>query len=142
MGKLTAGVILAVALAGCRQAAPAVAPAPSGSCLTGQAPMIRDALTFGLSIPGGGMVSDSAWDGFLAELVTPAFPSGFTVLAANGQWREASGLVAREPSRVIIAIHPASAEADASLERIKGEYLRRFRQEAVMWERSSACVGF
>jgi hypothetical protein len=104
--------------------------------------MVRDALTFGLSIPGGAMVSDSAWDGFLADLVTPAFPSGFTVLTAHGQWREASGYVAREPSRVVITIHPASAEADASLEQIRREYLRRFRQEAVMWERSSACVGF
>jgi hypothetical protein len=120
-----------------------VMPAPSGvACLTGQESMIRDALTFGLSIPGGGMVSDSAWDAFLAERVTPAFPSGFTVLSANGQWREATGVVAREPSRVIVVIHPPSHGADSSLAGIRSEYMRRFRQEAVMWERTSACVGF
>lgn len=103
---------------------------------------MRDALTFGLSIPGGATVTEGDWDAFLADQVTPAFPSGFTVLSAAGQWREATGNIAREPSRTVIVLHPPSAEADRKLEEIKREYMRRFQQEAVLWERTAACVGF
>jgi hypothetical protein len=40
--------------------------------------------------PGRSMVSDDAWEKFLAEVVTPLFPDGFTILGGRGQYREAS----------------------------------------------------
>lgn len=119
-----------------------VAVASPINCQPNQTVMVRDALTFGRSIPGGGMVSDSAFDAFLAAEVTPAFPSGFTVMEANGQWRETSGKIAREPSRVLVVLHPEKREADSSLEQIRRAYMQQFSQEAVMWERTAGCVSF
>ena len=93
---------------------------------------VADRLFFGRSIPGGGLVSDSAWSAFMAEVVTPRFPDGLTVWRADGQWLEAGGVLARESSMVVEVAHPASEAADASLRAIAEEYKRRFRQEAVM----------
>jgi hypothetical protein len=104
--------------------------------------MVREALYFGQSTPGGGMIADSAWEQFLAERVTPAFPAGFTILAASGQWREASGHVTREPSRILVIVHPPDPGTDSTLRALRAEYIKRFSQEGVMWERSSACVSF
>src|SRR5262245_20410541 len=42
----------------------------------------RTELYFGRSIPGGGQVSDNEWEKFLADVVTPRFPDGFTILNA------------------------------------------------------------
>lgn len=97
-----------------------------------QSDTVADQLFFGRSIPGGGTVSDSAWSGFLREVVTPRFPAGLTVLQAYGQWREDDGRIAREESMVLEIVHPAGPAADADLREIAEEYKRRFRQEAVM----------
>src|SRR5947209_19923987 len=64
-------------------------------------------LFFGLSRPDGGVVSEAEWRAFLADAVTPRFPAGFTVVAAEGQWRdEASAAVLRETSRILLIVHP------------------------------------
>ena len=104
--------------------------------------MVRDALFFGQSIPGGGLIAEGEWERWLAEQVTPAFPSGFTVLAASGQWREATGAIAKEPTRILVLVHPPSAGTDSTLRGIKADYMQRFLQEAVMWERTAACISF
>jgi len=62
----------------------------------------RTELYFGRSIPGGGMVSDDEWDKFLAEVVTPRFPNGFTILKATGQYRETNGTIDKEPSEIMV----------------------------------------
>lgn len=122
---------------------PSVTAGPAAvACASGQAAMIRDALFFGQSIPGGGMIAEHEWEAFLAEQVTPAFPSGFTILDASGQWREATGTIAKEPTRILVLLHPPSAGTDSTLRGIKADYMQRFRQEAVLWERTTACISF
>jgi hypothetical protein len=103
---------------------------------------VSDRLFFGRQIPGGGSVSDPDWTAFLAEVVTPRFPHGFTVLRGDGQWMGADGAVVSEPSFVVEIDHPRSAAADAALDEIAAEYKRRFRQEAVMRVRTRAEVRF
>jgi hypothetical protein len=78
----------------------------------------------------------------VSTTVTPLFPAGLTAFTASGQWREASGRVRSEPSRVVILIHDLSGGADESVRQIIAKYRERFRQEAVMWERSQTCVSF
>ena len=56
------------------------------SALSGCGERVHDRLFFGLGTPDG-IVSDDAWVRFLAEIVTPRFPNGLTVVDANGQWR-------------------------------------------------------
>jgi len=45
--------------------------------------LVRDTLYFGLSIPGGGEVSEADWRHFESDDLTRAFPKGFTVLDAR-----------------------------------------------------------
>ncbi|HZW06836.1 MAG TPA: DUF3574 domain-containing protein [Phycisphaerales bacterium] len=108
---------------------------PHGRCAadpSGSRTLTRTELYFGLSIPGGGHVSPSDWQTFVDESVTPGFPDGLTVIDATGQWREASGTITREPTRILILLHEPSRDVDAKIERIRNDYKQRFRQEAVM----------
>ena len=93
-------------------------------------------------MPGGGEIPVAEWDDFLATAVTPLFPAGLTAFTATGQWREASGRIRSEPSRVVILIHDLSSAANESIQQIITRYRERFHQDAVMWERSQACVSF
>ncbi|HYD00847.1 MAG TPA: DUF3574 domain-containing protein [Phycisphaerales bacterium] len=122
----TATVAISLA-AGCHCPYRAESFSPGARCLT------RTELYFGLTIPGhGGTVTDDQWQGFIDGTVTPLFPDGLTVINAAGQWREASGTIAREPTRIIILLHEPTPQIDAKIERIRGDYKQRFNQEAVM----------
>jgi Protein of unknown function (DUF3574) len=122
------GVLMLLApLAACQ----VVRPDASATRSDAQA-RIADRLYFGRSIPGGGMVSDEEWSKFLAEFVTPRFPAGLTVWHAEGQWREATGHIAQEPTIVIELIHERDAASETAIQEIVKEYRTRFRQEAVM----------
>ena len=88
----------------------------------------------GMSIPGGAMVSDEAWEKFLADFVTPLFPDGFSILSGRGQYREASGTIAKEPSHVLVFLYKKADRKAAGLkvEQIRSEYKKRFAQESVL----------
>ena len=94
----------------------------------------RTELYMGMSIPGGSMVSDDAWEKFLAEVVTPLFPDGFTILGGRGQYREASGTIAKEPSHVLVFLYRKADRkaAGVKIEQIRAEYKKRFAQESVL----------
>lgn len=103
---------------------------------------VTERLYFGRAIPGGGMVSDEEWSVFVAEVVTPRFPDGMTIHAANGQWREASGNIVREPVMIIEILHPRGDAADRAIDEIIRAYREKFRQEAVLRVRGRARVSF
>lgn len=103
----------------------------AAACQT-QDRMVRTELFFGLSRPDGGMVSQREFSAFVDEVITPRFPQGLTILAGDGQWREKSGNIAHEPSRIVILVHADDRESDRSIEEIRESYKSRFRQEAVM----------
>jgi hypothetical protein len=115
-------LVSALVLAGC--ASVATNPASSPSQL--------DRLYFGRAIANTGVVTDSAWSGFLRDVVTPRFPEGITVLRAEGQWRGANGSIVREPSFVLEVIHQRTPATETALTEIIAEYKRRFLQEAVL----------
>lgn len=101
---------------------------------------VADRLYFGLAIPGGGMVSDSAWRAFLSDVVTPAFPEGLTVYRTEGQWLDPRGNLVKEPGVVVEVHHPRGVPADSVFERVATEYRVRFRQDAVLRTRTPAQV--
>ena len=76
---------------------------------------------------------------FVASVVTPRFPGGFSVWEARGEWRSAGGSIAREKSFVLNVVHPPGHGADESLASIVAAYKERFAQEAVLRVRSPAC---
>ncbi|MDP1862246.1 MAG: DUF3574 domain-containing protein [Gemmatimonadaceae bacterium] len=123
---------LTLTLAGCGRLPRPTTPVPSAGVA-----VVADRLFFGRNIPGGGTVSDSAWSAFLAEVVTPRFPAGFTVFRAEGQWRGADGAVEREASFVLEVHHPQGLPSDSVFAAIGTEYCRRFRQEAVLHARAA-----
>jgi len=132
---------IAVAAAGCA-ANPAPSPTAALSCTAGDTLLVRETLYFGRSRPGGGTVSDAEWKSFLAEVVTPRFPSGLTVQEASGQWKSASGAAEQERSEIITLYHPDTEASRQSIHEIALEYKRRFQQEAVLRERSPTCARF
>ena len=138
--RLTLIALMVTVLAGC-SALPSVSTA-GRTCGTGFDAFERDTLFFGRAIPAGGQVSDAQWTGFLDTTVTPAFPQGLTVLDAVGQWRGASGGVVREPSKLVVLLHPRSEKDDAAITGIIDTYRKNFGQEAVLQERQSVCVRF
>ena len=126
--RCAAAALLAL-LAGCAMPAPRCAGLPG-------VPMFAAELFFA-------KVDAAAWRGFLAEVVTPAFPSGFTVLEGQGQWRgRADGRIVSEPSMVIIVEAAPSAATLAALEAIRAEYRQRFAQESVGLALTESCASF
>lgn len=94
----------------------------------------RTELYMGMSIPGGGTVRGDDWEKFLSEIVTPLFPDGFTVLDGRGQYREASGKIAKEPSHVLVFLYKKTDRKAASvkIESIRNQYKKTFAQESVL----------
>ena len=111
------------------------AQARAESCRPGARPMAKVELFLGAVGPA------AAWRRFLAEVVTPRFPEGLTVLEGSGQWRGPRGLV-REPTRILLVFYAPDATSDARIETIRRLYKRRFAQRSVLRADSSACVEF
>jgi hypothetical protein len=141
--RSTAILPILLAAAACASAgAGTAAGGASPAALSRDTSWVSDVMYFGMSIPGGGVVSDSAFDGFVRDVVTPRFPEGLTMWAAHGQWRGAERRIVREDSRVIQVVHPPTAVADSAVEAIAVEYKRRFAQESVLRVRSRVEVRF
>ncbi len=130
--KPASGLLLAALLAGC-------AASSGQTCPTGLKPMTSADLYFGLSIPGGGAVSEAEWQRFVDEEITPRFPDGLTITDAKGQWRDASGIV-REPSKHLFVIK-ASGDAD-KLAAVRAAYRARYHQDSVLLVETPVCGSF
>jgi hypothetical protein len=131
--RSSAGIGAVAILAGCMAVStlpgePATAPRAASTA----GPAISQRLYFGRSIPGGGSVSEGEWNSFLAEVVTPRFPAGFTVWRAEGQWQGDDGVIVREATFVLEVIHAPVETAELAVREIVSEYRQRFQQEAVL----------
>ena len=94
----------------------------------------RTELYFGTDKPGGGKVSADEWDKFLETEVTPRFPEGFTVLEGYGQFKDSSGRIVREASKILVLFYPKKQRAAVNLkvEELRGKYKKLFNQESVL----------
>lgn len=126
-GPVAAGFLAALALSAC-----ATLP-PSDGALA-----VADRLYLGGASPRG-PISETEWEQFVAEVVTPLFPDGLTLWRARGQWRGADGVITREEVLVIEVLHTGDAQQDARLDQVAESYRQRFSQEAVL--RSTARVN-
>ncbi|MEN9768364.1 MAG: hypothetical protein RLZZ32_2324 [Cyanobacteriota bacterium] len=87
---------------------------------------VKTELYFGGTQLGGGLVSDADWSSFLAKVVTPAFPQGLTVYDAYGQIQQANGKIRRQPTRVVVIVHPRQPNREASFSSVIEAYQRQF----------------
>jgi hypothetical protein len=88
-----------------------------------------------------GAVSEAEWASYLEKDVTPLFPDGLTAIDASGQWREPSGTISREKSKLLVLI---VFDAPAHLPKVKkivDTYLTRFHQQAVLRTEHAVCAG-
>jgi hypothetical protein len=95
---------------------------------------LRTELYFGTDIPGGGKILAEDWDKFLEAEVTPRFPDGFTVLESYGQYKDSSGKIVRESSKVLVLLY-SKKQRDAvntKIEEIRTAYKKQFNQESVL----------
>lgn len=99
--------------------------------LPGCTPQIMTRMYFGLHSPQG-EVSEPQWKSFLADQITPLFPSGLTVLSGNGQWRSAQGTVVPEESRIVEIVHQNEAGVAGKIKAITQLYKSSFSQESVL----------
>ena len=94
---------------------------------------LRTELFFGRDKPTGGTVSEEEWQKFVADIVTPRFPDGFTVDDALGQYLDGKTLV-REKSKQLILIYPRKLKTLSSrkIEEIRASYIKAFDQRSVL----------
>jgi hypothetical protein len=111
--------------------------------LPSEKPMIEIQLFFGRDIPGGSEVSDAEWANFAATVITPAFPDGFSVTDAKGQWRDsATGKTVREPSEIVMVVAPQSPALAPKIGKIADAYRARFHQQSVGIVTRPGCAAF
>jgi hypothetical protein len=113
-------LVVLLALAGC-------AAAPS---------MVSDRLFFGRAIPGGGEVTEAQWNSFVAEVIVPRFPEGFSLWRGSGHWRGDDGAAVSEQTCVLEVYHRPDPAVDAKLDEIARTYRQRFNQDAVILVRT------
>lgn len=101
-----------------------------------------DRLFFGRSIPGGGEVTEAQWKAFVADVIAPRFPEGFTVWRGSGHWKGDDGADVSEQTCVLEVLHGSDPAADSKLEDIARAYRTRFNQDAVLRVRSPADLTF
>jgi hypothetical protein len=106
-----------------------------------QPTLVEDTLYFGLSTPQG-PVTPAQWGAFLSQEVTPRFPDGLTAWDAKGQWKDNQGKIGKEPTKVLLLIHPDSDAEDKAIQVIIDIYKKEFHQESVMRVRSRPEVHF
>jgi len=106
--------------------APAVSLSPASAQTAGPG-HIETHLYFGLGDPDGDAVTQDEWMGFVAEVITPRFPDGLTILTAYGQSRaQGAEEVVQEDTRLLIIVHEATPEDAERLEEIKRAYEDQF----------------
>ncbi len=100
---------------------------------SGMEPVVTERLYLGREAADSLSVTDSAWAGFLKDVVRSRLPTGFTYWTAEGEWRGSDGRSRHEPSFVLEVVHPLrSAAVDSAIVAIIAEYKRRFGQESVL----------
>lgn len=127
-------LLLAAALSACATTA-------GPDCAAGQQASVLDQLYFGTGRPHGPDVTPQEWAGFVSEEIAPRFPQGFSLLEAQGQWRNADGSVAHEQTHLLQLVHPDDAASGQAVSQIAERYKTRFGQEAVLRVSSAACMS-
>ncbi|MBE9095937.1 DUF3574 domain-containing protein [Tychonema sp. LEGE 07203] len=107
-----------------------------------QTNFLKDELYFGLTKPGGEIVSESEWQEFVKAVITPRFREGLTVLDGSGQFLNSSGILIREKSKIVILIYQENSEKNRAVQEIIETYKRRFQQESVLRTTSQVKVSF
>ncbi|PSB43950.1 DUF3574 domain-containing protein [Chamaesiphon polymorphus] len=112
------------------------------SSLQATKPVARTELFFGASKPNGTEVNNAEFQRFLDREVTPRFPDGFTLIAANGQFKNDRGAILKERSNLLILLHPVATTDNQKIEQIRKAYITTFQQQSVLRTDQLSCASF
>ncbi|MER3434625.1 MAG: DUF3574 domain-containing protein [Leptolyngbya sp. ERB_1_1] len=102
----------------------------------------RTELLFGLSKPDKTVITESEFQHFIDQKVTPLFPDGLTLFGAAGQYKNDDEAVVKEGSKLLLLLYAANNESYRKIERIRQAYKTMFQQESVLRVDSRSCVSF
>ncbi len=89
------------------------------------------------------VVSDKAWDNFLAKSITRYFPDGLTVFDAKGQWHTPHGKIIHERSKVVVILTNTNTQStSSSISQIVDTYKKNFAQDSVLTSIKGTCGAF
>lgn len=103
---------------------------------------LRTELVFGLSRSSGPDVTEAEFQSFIDDQVTPRFPDGLTLLSGNGQFKDSSGVIVQEKSKLLVLLYPFSRDNSALVEEIRAEYKAMFQQQSVLRVDEEMCTSF
>ncbi|CAI9120663.1 DUF3574 domain-containing protein [Brytella acorum] len=131
---------MSIMLAGCTP----TPDEPHALCMQTQAkPDLQIRLMFGLMRDDGRRISDAEWQHYSDEVLSVALPDGFSVIPADGTWKDPrTGQTDREPSRIVWAAIRPSPTLAARLDAARAVYRTRFSQHSVGLIISSGCESF
>ena len=93
-------------------------------------------------VPRPGL-GEARWQEFVDEVVTPLFPAGLTVFTATGQWlSDRFTTPPKLDTRVIVILHPDTAQANERIEEIRKRFLELTGQQSVLRVTQPAEVSF
>ncbi|WP_167155452.1 MULTISPECIES: DUF3574 domain-containing protein [Streptomyces] len=95
----------------------------SGAATTTGSPYLATHLYFGTGRHNGEPpITDDQFMKFVADVITPRFPSGLTIQQGRGQWRDKTGSINKEISYELTVLYPAG---EARRHNPDIEYIRR-----------------
>jgi Protein of unknown function (DUF3574) len=129
---------LTLAAGGC-----AHAPSRTACTVAAGTPMVEYQMFFGRNIPGRPALTDGEWADFVARVVTPHLPGGFTAFDADGQWMDpATHRIAGEKTKVVIVALPDTDAAASAIAVVRDAYRAEFHQQPVGMTVHPTCGAF
>jgi hypothetical protein len=104
--------------------------------------VIKDELYFGLSKPGGKIISEAEWQQFLNNVITPRFREGLTVMNADGQYLSQNGKLITEKTKLVILIYESNTVKNFQVREMVAKYKQIFQQESVLRTTSNVKLSF
>jgi hypothetical protein len=120
------------------------APAPQTATPTCKAPLgpaLQVDLYFGL-VAKDREIGEAEWAAFLNEEVTPRFPDGLSVIDIAGQYRNPTGHISRERSKLLVVIVLDAPAHLAKVQAIVDAYKKQFNQLSVLRVERTICAVF
>src|ERR1041384_1893506 len=132
--------LLLLCLVGCAGSAE---PQPYACLLPAEQRRRVAELFFGRTIPGRALLSDAEWAEFAAQVVTPNFPAGFTVIEGQGRWQKpATGQIGHDPTKILLVAAKREPDLTRRLSAVIDAYKTRFRQQSVGVITRDSCAAF
>jgi len=103
---------------------------------------MRTELIFGMSRSNGPDITESEFQSFIDDQVTPRFPDGLTIVNGNGQFKDSSGTIVQERSKLLVLLYPFSKKDSSKVNAIRTEYQAMFQQQSVLRIDEEQCVSF